>query len=424
MLSGSGASLSSWSNASSFDQASGFLNSTKGGSIFDQHIRNIGSRRNQSNASSIITSNEGDVSRGLRHGDGPIKYSWEYLAEGKESRLRKHDGLPSSKEQSERVLDKSSDTRADGTQSKNYDSSNVVTSAEKSNYSPRSTKRQQRRNQKETTANTNNVASKQNTRTPAIPAASTNVARTNFPTSPKLLKDLFHVVKNDSRCRARKVGRCTVCSTSYSIPYIERHITNKHPALILDPAADKRESSQASNQDCSRSSYLRPRVVITRIDSETKTNKNYKAKIAVRSEAPITTAKANTSQKTQNRKQSKKQTAQKHNISNKMEVVHPDSRKRYNKSNGSRQNRDQRTKRETTSKSESYNLKQKRCATSNNISTTNNKMKKAVADKKDAKSKKLKQPGNQAPAKQNGLYNRPKMISAKTKLAGEIIYQT
>ena len=418
MLSGSGASLSSWSSASSFDQASGFLNSTKGGSIFGQRTQHIKSDKPNSNASSILTSNGDDDRLGLRYGDGPIKYSWEYLAEGKETRLRKHDGQPSSKEQSGRVPGEPTSMCEDGTSLKNYDSS-VVTSGEESNYSLRSTRGQQRRNQEEKRKNAAKMAPCQNNNKPRETAASTNVARTCIPTSPKMLKDLFHVVKNDGRYRASKVGRCIVCSTSYSIPYIERHIVNKHPALILDFASAEGEHSETANLDRSRSTYLRPRVVMTRLDSEKRPNKDHKAKTIIYSEANIKAAKSNTSQtKAPKSIQSSSHTGKHNGKPNKRETVLTDSHKISNGSNRSKQNRDPKTKRETTSKSKNYNMKQNGSGTLKKISLTNN-TKNIPMGTKDGKCKKLKQNGNQTDKKENELKHRPKNVSSKKKRAGD-----
>ena len=275
MLLGSGASISSWSSASSVDQASGFLNSTKCDSLILQN-RNPRSRARHLDADSFASSKGGNDSSLILPLDGtPIRYSWEYLAEGKEARLKKHDSLTTSEEQNMLRFDEKSSMNRDSSANKFIKSTTDTSVQDLNDLNNRPGPKELRKTRNKN--KTGNMTSQNNrsTNIPILPSDITPKAQ-NIPTTPKLLKELFSIVKNDSKSRARKVGRCIVCGLSFSIPYIERHIANKHSSLVLDATSNTKNNSSEIKTNLTRSTYLRPRVVITRLTSKENGSVNLK----------------------------------------------------------------------------------------------------------------------------------------------------
>ena len=426
MLSGSAASLSSWSNASSFEQASGFLNSTKGDSILDHHIQTIESRRTHGHASSTVTSNTGHYPHGLRHGQDPLKYSWEYLAEGKQTNLSKSDGSsisPTKKgtKSLERMPYESTTNNKDSKVPKDYGPAEI-TSAEKSNHSPISTQGTRQNQKRKACTGTRLSSNKYNKSLGKIQDSA--VFATNVPTSPKQVKDLFSVVKNNRRYRTSKVGKCIICSISYSIPYIERHIINKHPSLVLDLASNKLNSSPKSDYDHSRSAYLRPRIVITKLDGEEKPNKNHKFNIPISSRANEGTSKIFTASQTKinEKKDSSSKASQKNVKCRKIITDTSHSPKNRSKSSYSKTNKAAKTKEQRTCKSKYHRSKYKKPLTPNKTPTTNKANKKTLGGKKNDKSQTIRKHIIQASNNKNERNRQSKNISAKKKATGNKHY--
>ena len=84
MLFGSGASVSSWSNASSIGQASGFLHSTGTRDFFEPNHSDVKTRDNIADINNSKSLHDEKTSSSRRYEKKLRKYSWEYLQEGKE----------------------------------------------------------------------------------------------------------------------------------------------------------------------------------------------------------------------------------------------------------------------------------------------------------------------------------------------------
>ena len=218
-----------------------------------------------------MSSSRDDISRVVGHEKSPIKYSWEYLAEGKKARLKSYDTSRSYEGPKKALPSENLKNDKNALNGKNNQSS-TVTSVEDKDFSTNSNSRRKGLRKKNINGNTSNTLSSSQTRKSAniLSVNESSVPTTkSIPNELKVVKELFVIVKNDNRYRTSKVGRCMVCSATYSIPYIERHIADKHSSFVLDANSSKNSTNSHSIQRSNtRSTYLRPRVVITRLGSK------------------------------------------------------------------------------------------------------------------------------------------------------------
>ena len=312
MLFGSGASVSSWSNASSIGQASGFLHSTSTGDFFEPNHSDVKTRENITDINNSKSLHDEKTSNSRRYEKKLRKYSWEYLQEGKEPILREDDSVVSTKEQDE--ISNADSSRKEQDAPNNARKQLIAKTSEediddKLNHSIDKTPRECKKNRNYPSfkkANSPNESTKY--RHAVVGNKNGKDASNQITTSPKSLKEFYIIEVTRRKRQTRKVGKCLACSMSYSIPYIERHIATKHSSLLLD--TEDKDFSECKALNRGLDVDIQPTVILTRMNSEknakldrdsrtsskkvrnrTKISKNAKTRM----EAPI--SKKNTSSK-------------------------------------------------------------------------------------------------------------------------------
>ena len=258
MLFGSSASISSWSSVSSFDHASGFLDSTKG---------SILSNKNDKTKSYVLS----DLSCTSSEQDSRTRL----LVQRTSSNKHPHD---ISKTRSVNVP--SYDPVKETNREKNRNDASDLNN--KTEFSSIKTKEKESVNsnfelnvkgRKKIEKNEIFVSSS----SPKYKATKNNLdcKRTdgNKLIPQELIKELY-IVQKVKKGRKGNSGKCVVCSASYSIPYIEKHILDKHQT-ILQKASTNESVSRKDASLLSHSSYIRPRVVITKLISPTESTEKH-----------------------------------------------------------------------------------------------------------------------------------------------------
>ena len=252
MLFGSSASISSWSSVSSFDHASGFLDSTKGSVL---------SNKNDRTKSYVLsdlsgTSSEQDSrTRILVQRTSSNKHPHD-ISKTRNVNVPSYD--PAKKANREKKLNDASDfnSKTEPSSLKTKEKESVDSNFE-SNVKGRKKKEDGKilysSSSRKYITTTNTLDHKRNDGNNLIPQ--------------ELIKELY-VVQKVKKGRKGTTGKCVVCSASYSIPYIEKHILDKHHAILQKAITNKSASRKDANL-LSNSSYIRPRVVITKLISPT-----------------------------------------------------------------------------------------------------------------------------------------------------------
>ena len=270
MLFGSGASVSSWSNASSIGQASGFLHPTGTGDLFEPTHSNVKTRENIADINNSKSHHDEKTSNSWRYEKKLRKYSWEYLQEGKEPILREDDSIVSTKEQDE--ISNADSSRKEQHAPIKAKKQLIAKSSEedikdKLNHSMDKKPRKHKKNRNCPSfkkANSPNEDTKY--RHLVVGNKNGKDASNQITTSPKSLKEFYIIEVTRRKRQTRKVGKCRLCSMSYSIPYIERHIATKHSSLLLDTEDNDFLESKAFNRGLDVD--IQPTVVLTRMNSE------------------------------------------------------------------------------------------------------------------------------------------------------------
>ena len=263
MLFGSSASISSWSSVSSFDHASGFLDSTKGSL---RSNKNDKTEMYFSNDLNLANSEQEIALRGLRQKSSLNKSSPSKVQEV---------SLDTSKNTSKHApkneiknLKKREKNISDSRKSNNNARSTVNAKQKVTDTIKESKDKLQKR--KEDSKNRNQPSSRKNKTSKMLQQGHIEEDKNSLK-QPKTIKELY-MVERDRKRRNGNVGKCMVCSACYSIPYIERHINDKHPEMILKQSGDGGIPQNSANI-LAHTSYLRPRVILTKLTSPNELNK-------------------------------------------------------------------------------------------------------------------------------------------------------
>ena len=258
MMFGSSASISSWSSVSSFDHASGFLDSTKSSLLTNQNNK---SQRHASSGISCTSSDLGHLSRVLRHRKSPKNYSYDKLQEGRENDMGNHIPLvPSEKNNIYRSCEKN----LEGSIASISKSSKASISAKRKGSIRASSGPKTQPKKGEATNITYPLSSSRKNKSTKKNVQKDDSGDSVTSNPQRSIKELF-IVQKDNKRQKGNVGKCAVCSAFYSIPYIERHIINKHPTFVLNPSSANKMPQNDKNM-LARSTHLRPRVVITKLN--------------------------------------------------------------------------------------------------------------------------------------------------------------
>ena len=263
MLFGSSASISSWSSVSSFDHASGFLDSTKGSL---RSNKNDKTEMYFSNDLNLANSEQEIAFPGLRkksslNKSSPSKVQEVRLDTSKnDSKHSPKNEIRNSKKREKNISD---------SRKSNNNASSTVNAKQKVTDTIKESQ-DERQKGKADSKNKNQPSSRKNKTSKMLQQGHVEEDENSL-NQPKTIKELY-MVERDRKRRNGNVGKCIVCSACYSIPYIERHINDKHPKMILKQSGDD-GSPQNSSNILAHTSYLRPRVILTKLTSPNELNK-------------------------------------------------------------------------------------------------------------------------------------------------------
>ena len=263
MLFGSSASISSWSSVSSFDHASGFLDSTKGSL---RSNKNDKTEMFFSNDLNLANSEQEIALRGLRKKSSLNKNSPSKVQEIRldtSENNSKHAPKNETKNLKKREKNISDAWKSNKNESLRVNAKQKVTDTINES-------KDKRQKGKADSKNRNQTSSRKNKTSKMLQQSHIEQDKNSLK-QPKTIKELY-MVERDRKRRNGNVGKCIVCSACYSIPYIERHINDKHPNMISKQSGDD-DFPQNGTNILAHTSYLRPRVILTKLTSPNELNK-------------------------------------------------------------------------------------------------------------------------------------------------------